>query len=179
MSDLYKHSRNTAFSKVIFWHPQYCQLSRFLYDKRKYAHETFMIIVGLKAREEKTQITVPSPGSKMATPPYASAKACIIHSVPKSDISDIQVAMTQPGCLVMEFASLPPTLPSHWNQHPFFFTVPTSSPCSPQFQISLQHKENRVQMNSHSYHKKYLSSWIQLPSNFFLKSCMNCTALYV
>lgn len=132
-----QESRNTTFSKVIFWHPQYCQLYRFLYDMRKCVRETLMITVGLKAREEKTQSTVLSLSSKMAMPPYASAKVCVIRSIPKSDISGMQVTMTQPGCLVMEFASLTLTLPNHWNKRPFFFTVPTSSPFSPQLQISL------------------------------------------
>lgn len=69
------------------------------------------------------KITVLSLDSKMATPLYASAKACVMHSVPKSDISEMQVDMTQSGCLIMEFSSLPRTLPSYWNKHPFFFTV--------------------------------------------------------
>lgn len=164
---------------MFFWHPQYCLLSRFLYDMGKYVHETLTITVGLKVREEKTQITVLSLASKMSMPPYASAKTCVIHSVPKSDKSDMQVAMIQPGCLVTEFASLPRTLPSYWNKHPFFFTASSSSPFSPQFQIFLQHKENRVKMNGHSYHKKYLSSCTHLSSNFFVISCVKCTALYM
>lgn len=128
---------------------------------------------------EKRKHKWQSSASKMSMPPYASAKTCVIHSVPKSDKSDMQVAMIQPGCLVTEFASLPRTLPSYWNKHPFFFTAPSSSPFSPQFQIFLQHKENRVKMNGHSYHKKYLSSCTHLSSNFFVKSCVKCTALYM
>lgn len=94
MSDLCKNLETLPSARSSFGILR-CQLSRLLYAVRKYIHKILMITGGLKVREGKHKITVLSLSSKTAMPLYASAKACAMCSVPKSDISDMQVAMTQ------------------------------------------------------------------------------------
>lgn len=99
-------SRNTALTKVIFVASSVLPTTQMPLRHEKRCHETIILTVGLKAGEKKTLITVLSLAPRMAMPPYASAKACVILSVAKSAVSDMQVAATWLGCLVMEFASL-------------------------------------------------------------------------
>lgn len=128
--------RNTALTVVIFVSFSVLPTTQISLCREKRCHETIILTVALKAGEMKTQITILSLASKMAMPPYASARVCVIFSIAKSAVSDMQVAaVTQPDCLVMEFAFLPLILPSCRYKHPLLFTVPISTPFHPSFKF--------------------------------------------